>query len=329
MDNPNRKAPYTLVLTHDVDNLSLRCHPLLSTATASFFKRCLYNNFLRTLKKDIPPALYLNSVKWCLFYPFVKTGLKEDPWEKIIFDIMELEKSYGARSTFFFIPYPDRPGHIKPKLPAPRGRAASYDLRRYGRMLEEIVGEGWEVGVHGIDAHLSSSNALEELSILRGLLPDREKIGIRMHWLYQTEQFLKYLKEAGYYYDTSYCCKSRGVPFGDSRSQPFKNDDIWVLPLNIHDSMLLGHWRLGMSMEAAWREIESTLEKARNTGAVVTILWHTSTSTVYSFWGVLYERILRRAKEDGARMMRCVDLCDELELKEKPLGPEMMESRAI
>ena len=184
---------YTLVLTHDVDHLSLKSYPALSKNTVSFFKRCLLNNLVRAIKGDITVRKYLDSIKWCILYPFAKLGLGSDPWEKAIDDILKIEEKYGVRSTFFFIPFKDKSGHIKEGIPA-KGREAKYDVRDYKELLCELESNGWEVGVHGIDAHISENAAKEELVVIKKLLPYKEKIGIRMHWLYQSENLWKNLK---------------------------------------------------------------------------------------------------------------------------------------
>lgn len=145
---------YTVVPTHDVDHLSLKSYQILSKNTLSFFKRCLWNNLIRTIKGDIAFKNYLDSIKWCILYPLIKLDLTTDPWEKAIYDIISLEKKYGVRSTFFFIPFKDKPGHVNEGIIA-KGREAKYNIRDYKDLLCELESNGWEVGVHGIDAHIS------------------------------------------------------------------------------------------------------------------------------------------------------------------------------
>lgn len=306
----DKKYPYTLILTHDVDHLSLRSYPVFSKTTLSFFKRCLWNNLLRTFKKDIRFKNYLDSIKWCILYPFIKLGIVDDPWEKAIFDIVSLEKKYSAYSTLFFIPFPNMPGYIKQGLQAPKGRAAMYDIREYKKLLHKLELEGWEVGVHGINAHISIENAREELNVIKKLLPQKEKIGIRMHWLYQTDDLWKNLREAGFHYDATLGSNDK-VGFSNGEYKLIKRDNLWVIPLNIQDGTLLGHWRKGLSIKNAWIEIEKVLNIAKEKNAVVTILWHTNVFGVYNYWGDVYQKILQKAQSDGARIMKCIDICNE------------------
>ena len=179
---------YTVVLSHDVDHPSLKKYPFFSKTVASFLKHCMWDNLGRVFFQDISFFDYCDGIKWCFLYPLVKLGIIPDPWERAIWDIVALEKSYGVKSTFFFIPLKDRVGHVAPGKAAPLRRSARYDVRDYKTMIERLAIEGWEVGVHGIDAHISVESAKAELKIVADLLPSGTPIGIRMHWLYQSNK---------------------------------------------------------------------------------------------------------------------------------------------
>lgn len=304
-------SSYTLILTHDVDHLSLRSYPLFSKSTISFLKRCIWNNLIRVIKGDLTLRKYLDSIKWCILYPCTKLGLCPDPWEKAINDILKIEEKYGARSTFFFIPFKDKSGHIKEGIPA-KGREAKYDVRDYRYLLNEVESNGWEVGVHGIDAHISVKSAREELDVIKNILPFKEKIGIRMHWLYQPEALWKNLEESGYYYDATFGSNDE-IGFPDNRYRPIKKDGIWIIPLTVQDVTLLGHWHKGLSIKNAWIEIDKVLNIAKIENAVVTVSWHTNVFGVYNYWGELYEKILQKAITDGAKVMKCIDIINEME----------------
>jgi peptidoglycan/xylan/chitin deacetylase (PgdA/CDA1 family) len=301
--------PYSIVLSHDVDYISLRSFPIFDRVTVSFFKRSLWSNLLRTCKGDISFREYLDSVRWCLLYPFVKLNLVADPWEKGIYQIMAMEREYGVRSTFFFIPIPSYAGKVSKDVDAPKGRAARYDLGKYKELLQRMDADGWEVGVHGLDAHVSLEKAKEEISVLRKIIPGKP-IGVRMHYLYQSEELWSNLKEAGYHYDATMGSNNE-VGFPDGRYRPFRKDNLWVVPLNIQDGTLLGDWHMGLCLEDAWRQIESILKTAKEKNAVVTVLWHTNIFGVHSYWGNIYRRILERARRDNAQVLRCIDACEE------------------
>lgn len=302
-------SSYTVVLSHDVDHLSLRQYPIFSKIPASFLKQCTWNNLGRLFCHDISFFDYCDGIKWCFLYPLIKFGLAPDPWEKAIWDIVELEKRHGVRSTFFFIPFKDRAGHVTPDKIAPLGRSARYDVRNYKAMIERLTAEGWEVGVHGIDAHVSVESAKEELSVIADLLPPGTAIGIRMHWLYQSSELWGNLFKAGYHYDATFG-SNQEVGFPEGHFVPFKKDGIWVIPLNIQDGTLLANWHMGLTLAEAWTRVERLMDEAKKRNAVITVLWHTNAFGVYRYWGDLYEKIIQRAKADDAKIVRCIDVIE-------------------
>ena len=307
------KPPYTLILTHDIDHISLRKYPVLSNLTLEFFKRCLWINFLRMIRGELRPWQYFESLKWCIFYPFIKIGLLEDPWEKSMKTMLDIEKKHGVRSTLFFIPFKDRHGKIREGVPA-KGRAIKYDVWDYKDLLNSLEENGWEVGVHGIDAHLNLESAKEELEVIKSLLPFKKKIGIRMHWLFKSNKLWKNLKAAGYFYDSTFGSNEE-IGFPDGKDKPFIIDGIHVIPLTIQDGALLGYkhkswFKANPKAINPWGRIEKILDDAKKYNSVVTILWHNNAFGVYHYHEDLYERILDQAKLDGARICRCIDVLD-------------------
>ena len=307
------EAPYTLVLTHDIDVLSIREIPLSSRTFWGFAYRCLVVNSRRVLSRRLSLREYSDSLRQVLFLPLIKLGLAPDPWGKGLKVILEIEKRFGVHSTFFFIPFSKRPGHTPEGEPAPTNREAHYRLSEYQALLQQLERDGWEVGVHGIDAYLDLESAKAELETIRILIPERHKIGIRMHWLYHRgEETWKLLDEAGYAYDGTFGWNDR-IGFPGERYGPFKPKgvkNLAVLPLNIQDGTLLGEWHQFLSHAEAWQQVKQTLEKAREHRAIVTVLWHNNSFVAPRYWGWLYEKIIEKAKEDGAHICRAIDVVD-------------------
>lgn len=307
------RVPYVLVLTHDIDALSVKELPLLSRTFWGFAYRCLIVNSRRILTRRLSFLEYMSSLKQALSLPFIKLGLARDPWQQSLQIMLEIEKRYGIRSTLFFIPFPARPGHTPGGEPAPNNRAAYYKLEKYKDLLQQLEREGWEVGVHGIDAYLNLEYAKFELEAVRRLIPGKEKVGIRMHWLYHKgKETWRILDKAGYAYDATFGWNDR-IGFPDGRYGPFKPEgvkDLVVLPLNIQDGALLGEWHQFLSNEQAWQQVEQVLAEAKKRKAVVTVLWHNNSFVAPRYWGWLYERIIQRAKEDGARFCRAIDVVE-------------------
>jgi peptidoglycan/xylan/chitin deacetylase (PgdA/CDA1 family) len=309
------KGTYTIVLTHDMDHMAKRNVPLMSKATGSYLKRCIISNFGRWKRKDLVTRQYLHSVLTALSLPLVRAGIARDPMETNRKRLMAIEKEYNVRSTLFFIPYKDVPGHIDKNEPAPLHRKADYDVNRYGDLLAELEENGWEVGIHGIDAHLGEENARKELDIFKRMLPKKEKWGIRMHWLYQPQDLWKTLKKAGFYYDATYGFNDL-VGFPEQHYVPFKKDGLWVLPLNIQDGTLLAPWREGISMAEAWNRIRTLMDEAGEKGAVLTFLWHNLSFGPHRYWDGLYRKIIEAGLRDGAEFLTAGRAIDKFENRE-------------
>lgn len=307
----DHSAPYWLVLTHDIDIMSLRELPIAGKTFWGFVYRLLIVNAWRTIKGQISPAQYLDSLKTFLIIPFIKLGLAKDPVEESIQIMLDIERGYGVRSTLFFIPYARRAGHKLDGNVAPSNRCAYYELSDYKDLLVQLEDEGWEIGVHGIDAYRSLEDAQEEIQSIKAILPKKKKIGIRMHWLYHKgKDSWKILDSAGYYYDASVGWNDR-IGYPESIYRPFKPEGVGnliVLPTNIQDTALFS--RPDLTMDKVWSKVENVLNEALQKKAVVTVLWHNNSFVAYRHWTEIYRRIIEKAKYDGAEIIRAVDAID-------------------
>jgi peptidoglycan/xylan/chitin deacetylase (PgdA/CDA1 family) len=300
-------ANYTIVLTHDVDLMGLKDYPFFSKASFSFIKHAIFSNFLRMLKRDIDFFTYMKSFFYGMTIPLIKLGMVKDPIKESISKILEIEKKYNVRSTFYFIPFKDTAGLIKKGEVAPLHRAARYDIKEYNDLLHFLETNGWEVGIHGLNAHISLEEARRELEVFQEIFPEKKKWGIRMHWLYKSENLWKNLKTAGYYYDSTFGFNHE-AGFMEDKFFPFKKEGIWILPLIIHDVVLLARWHKKLSQKEAWKEIEKVMENAKEKHAVLTILWHNCSFAPPNYWGDVYEKIIMKGKSDGACFKCAVDI---------------------
>ncbi len=293
---------YTIVLTHDIDHLAQRNVPLFSRATGSYLKRNIFSNFGRWTGGHIDAGHYLRSLGAVASLPLVKAGLMADPLRKCLDRILNIEDHYGVKSTFYFIPFKGTAGIDDTGVPAPVHRGCDYNVRDYGELLRELDANGWEIGIHGIDAHLGVEEAKKELAIFKEMLPHKEQWGMRIHWLYQPPELWKTLKVAGFVYDATFGSNSE-TGFYENHYTPFTRDGLRVLPLTIQDGTLLAHWRGGLSPEASWSRIREILDEAKEKKGVVTILWHNASFGAPRFWDGLYRRIIEAGKTDGANFM--------------------------
>jgi peptidoglycan/xylan/chitin deacetylase (PgdA/CDA1 family) len=271
---PNNKK-FAICLTHDVDDI----YPPLSHRILS--------GLCSLKKKD------WSGLKKHLFWN--RKGKQASPY--INFQkIMELEKKYNAKSTFYFM-------------------TAARDPRRFRYNIEDIADEvkliverGWEVGLHG---GYYSFHDIDEIKREKRRLESvlgREVVGYRNHYLrFQVPDTWELLEECGFKYDTTYGYTNM-VGFRNGMCHPFRPYhlqrrqwmDIYELPLHVMESAMFDFAK----PHEAWELVRQLLEKAELNKGVITVLWH---NNVFSCpfrdrWAEIYEKILQYGIQRDAWM---------------------------
>lgn len=271
---PNNKK-FAICLTHDVDDI----YPPLSHRVLS--------------------GLYsLKGRDWIGFKKHIfwkMTGKQESPY--INFQkIMELEKKYKAKSTFYFITAKQDPRRFR------------YNIEDIADEVKSIARSGWEVGLHGGYDSFNDIDAIKrEKSRLESVL-GREVVGYRNHYLrFRIPNTWEHLEKCGFKYDTTYGY-SNMIGFRNGMCHPFRPYhmqrrqwmDIYELPLHVMESALFDFAK----PDEAWELIKGLLEKVESNKGVITVLWH---NNVFSFpfrdrWAQVYEKILQYGMERDAWM---------------------------
>lgn len=269
------KKKFAICLTHDVDDI----YPPISHRILSglwSIKKCDWSGLREHLfwnRKGKQASPYLNFQK-----------------------IMELEKKYNAKSSFYFM-------------------TASRDPRRFRYNIEDIADElnlivenGWEVGLHGGYYSFDDFNSIkQEKSRLERTL-GRKVIGYRNHYLrFRIPETWDILQKCGFNYDSTYGYTNM-VGFRNGMCHPFrpydlqhqKWMDIYELPLNVMESAMFDF----VKPHKAWEIIKQLLEKAELNKGVLTVLWHNNNFSCpfREHWGTLYEKILEYGRERNAWM---------------------------
>jgi len=309
------KKNYILVLTHDIDSLSWKEFPLNYQRVLYPFTTAFIKNAYRLFSGHISGSDYMKSLRFTFFDGILsRFKLVNDSWQNSIDIILNIERKYDVKSTFFFIPFCRVPGHTPDGDIAPSKRACYYNVLDYISLLQSLEEEGWEVGIHGIDAYLNIESAKGELDIFKRILPLKKKFGIRIHWLYHRgEESWKIFEKAGYLYDATFGWNDK-IGFPDSRYKPFVpncSGELHVLPLNIQDNVLLRSDRHNLSPPKAWKEVEKVFTIAREKHAVITVLWHNTSFVAPRHWGWLYEKMIQQARDDDALI---VNACEAIKL---------------
>jgi peptidoglycan/xylan/chitin deacetylase (PgdA/CDA1 family) len=271
---PDEKK-FAICLTHDVDDI----YPPLTHRVLSG---------LYSLKKRD-----WNGLKKHVFWS--RAEKRTSPYINFQ-EIMELEKKYNAKSSFYFW-------------------TASSDPRRFRYNIEDIAGEvkaiaenGWEVGLHGGFYSYNDMDAVKrEKSRLENVL-GREVIGYRNHYLrFQAPETWDILEKCGFKYDTTYGY-TNAIGFRNGMCHPFRPYhqlrgewmDLYELPLHVMESAMLDY----VNPHEAWELIQTLLEKVEANNGVLTVLWHNNVFNCpfREHWGTLYEKILQYGREKNAWM---------------------------
>lgn len=299
------EIPYFLVLTHDIDAMSLVELPFGWTLFG-FAYRGVFDNLVQLSRGRLSLGDYLTSLRDVMGYIPARLGWYVDAWARSVGIMLDLERRLGVRSTLFFIPIAGEPGSAHGGMGrAPSNRAAHYEIPACRALLSDLVRGGWEVGVHGVNAWRSLEDARRELAAMREACPEQSRFGIRMHWLYSRPGMWTDLEKAGYAYDSTLGWNDR-IGFPEGRYRPFRltgTDGLTVLPLNIHDVALLDRSKADLDVSTASVQIDHLLDEARQHHAVVTLLWHNTSFVAPRFWGKVYERVIERARRDGAEIL--------------------------
>ena len=306
---PSSPAGYDFAacLTHDVDFIRISDHKFDHTMFG-FIHRASVGSIRNLMKGRITAEQCLQNVKSVVSLPAVHLGLHEDFWIQDFDRFLELE--HYTKSTFFFIPYKNRPGD-KVGRPHSQRRAAAYDVRNERKLIDKLVQEGNEVAVHGIDAWHSAQKGRDERQRIAEITNARH-IGVRMHWLCFDEASPRVLEEADFHYDSTIGYND-AVGYRAGTQQVFRPNGattLLELPLHIQDCALFYEGRLGLTKEHASKTCETVLANAANYGGVITILWHTRSLAPERLWGDFYVRLLNRLMDRRVWFATATEIVD-------------------
>jgi peptidoglycan/xylan/chitin deacetylase (PgdA/CDA1 family) len=207
--------------------------------------------------------------------------------------IMELEKKYGAKSSFYFLASDEEYENF------------SFRIEDLENELRNIVDQGWEIGLHGGSRAYNDLNRVrEEKKRLEEVL-GRKLIGCRNHFLkFKVPDTWELLCKAGFKYDTTFGYADM-VGFRNGMCHPFepynlktnKIIDILEIPLTIMDATLFERY-LKLDLKGAWEITKVLIETVRKYGGVITILWHNSSMIGDNL--MFYEKILEYCHEKNA-----------------------------
>lgn len=288
---------FAVCLTHDVDHPVMRNH-LWDSTMFGFLFRATIGSLRRVMQGRLTFLDMLKNWGAALRLPLMHLGLVRDVWRKSLCDYAVVEQGLG--STFFFIPFRDRPGK-RNSGSAPGLRAAKYGVDDVEEEMSSLAGIGCEIGLHGIDAWCDEAKAAEEKERIIRVTGERE-IGVRMHWLYFDEHSHRTLENAGFAYDST-VGYNETVGFRAGTLQVFQPLDVsrlMELPLHIMDTALFYPGRSNLGPGPARDQVDRIVGHASRLGGVVTINWHDRSLAPERMWGGFYQELLDCLKSRGA-----------------------------
>ena len=298
-------ARFAIALTHDVD-------------TPWRWTRSGLRGGASRLKRSVlarQPAPALREARSLAAVPVHRLRGTDPNW--CFEEVLEEERARGGASTFFVLA-----GHGDPHDGA---RPETYERLR-PRLVETVVANGGEVGLHGTYLAAEDPARLrDEFVALREVMSVDTDItrgpGHRYHYLrVDPHRNLRPLADLGCAYDTSLAFPD-AVGFRSGIAHPFRPWDVErdepldliEIPLAAMDVTLAEERYLGLSARDAWPHFERLLDWAAEHGGGFSILWHTDRfdRATAAGWNELYFRVLDGITERGGACMTAGALADE------------------
>lgn len=289
--------PFIACLTHDVDHPSIRQHKWDHTMLG-FLYRASVGSMRKFLRRQISFRDTLANWVAVLKLPFVYLGLAKDFWREFAERYIELEREF--RSTFFVIPFKDRPGSAAGGA-APSFRASGYAAQDIADIIRKLLSAGHEIGLHGIDSWVDSTTGREELDEIQRLT-GAAATGVRMHWLYYDQNSPKILENAGAVYDSTFGYNGAvGYRAGTTQVyKPLETTQLLELPLHVMDTALFYPTHLSLSPKQAAVVLNQLQDNAVRFGGVLTVNWHDRSLAPERLWDAPYQDLLAGLKRRGA-----------------------------
>lgn len=246
-------APYVLCLSHDVDRI-----------TKQWYHYCFYG-----LKH---PMIQLKSLS-------LKLVGQEPYWN--FEEIIRLEESFGAKSTFFFL------NESRKELSANFMGRYKISNKRLKAMIQRLDRAGFEIGLHGsFDSYNNLAMLRKEKQILEEIV-GHQVVSTRQHHLnFDADKTWKYHKEIGILYDSTSGYSDRVGTETFARTE----EGIIEIPISLMDTVRLD--------ETVYEECCGIA----SSGGILMLNFHQChfNKTEYPMNVEIYTRLLEKAKSDKA-----------------------------
>ena len=283
-------------LTHDVDHPRIRGHRFDHTMLGFLFRAVIGSVLDLFGGRGSIGKLLTNWAAACRL-PLVYLGVAADFW--VTFDRYHALEA-DRRSTFFVIPYKNRPGLDRDGRVQPK-RGAGYAPEEIADELERLVAAGREVALHGLEAWRDTQCGREEQARLQRFTRAGET-GVRMHWLYFDEGSPSRLEAAGFSYDSTFGYNET-VGFRAGTAQVFRPPGakhLLELPLHIMDTALFYSSYLHLAPAAARQVVAQVVQAVEQSGGALVVNWHDRSLAPERLWDDFFCQLLEDLTRRGA-----------------------------
>jgi hypothetical protein len=269
-----------VALTHDVDR---------TKKTYQYLTR-----FLKSIKTgNFVDALY-----------HITPQLKKEPyWD--IYDIANLEDSYGLRSTFFILDESIRFNPFNPEtFPLAVGRYNMFEPKIKEAILY-LDSRGWEIGLHGSFLSYNNKELLGREKARLESIVGHSVIGTRQHHLNLDDTTWKIQEELGLKYDSTWG-DNYDIGIKEGKIRPFYPNQtrFTVFPLTIMDSSFMP-----LGEKEKWNRVYQLMDIIEENEGVMVINFHNCVFNEREFPGykTAYVKIIEAAIKRNAKIGPLVD----------------------
>jgi len=233
-------------------------------------------------------------------------------------DWLRLEESFGYRSTFFFLPYPDTHAHVLDGDYRFSDRVR-FDKRviRVADMMREIAAAGWEIGLHGTYNSASRKDMLQRQKESVEDIIGREVMSVRQHYLNHVPGLTHRLQaEAGFRVDSTIGhTRAIGLKMGTSHphliwdAEARRAFPLVEIPLIAMDTPLLISGLEQQGARQAMDQLKRIGEGIASSGGVFCLNWHPHNLPMLPLQEI-YRDLLSWSKDLGASAHRMDSFAD-------------------
>lgn len=266
------KKEFEIFLTHDVDSINSRDKYVFFHNAKDLFtnRNKKFSQRLGTLLKELVKNQHLK-----------------------IMDYYHIEKSFGAKSEFYFIQ------GQKHRL------GKRYDLDKIKPILDKISGEGWVCGIHtNFFSYKDTNRIKEEINIIERVT-ERPVVSCRNHYLrFETPTTWHCLSDAGIRCDSTIGYSDKNglragtisgfVPYDINTGELI---NLYEVPLIVMDGIVM---ESKASLDEKWQQVKKLLELCYEYRGSASVLWH-QRMPCYDDYRDIYIRILQFVIEKGGK----------------------------